>query len=351
MSMVDANVSADADVVTPVARVTTDPLPAHERLGWWSDMVGQAVMPVTIRCPDAAEFAGDAEAVELPRGQVASFSFSPMTARRSPRQIRRHDPEAYYIVVVRGSAIRLEQQRGVACLGRGDMALFSTSHPLACDFLDVSNQVALTLLRLDRSALPLAAGRADGLLGERFPGGTGSAALLGTYLTGLPSAARTCGPEELARLGAIAVDLAATVLAARLGRLRELPAPARGAVLRTRITAFIDQHLDDPDLRPATIAESHHISLRTLHALFRTEPETVAATIRRKRLERCFDDLTDPSLQDRTISDTATRWGFRSPGDFTRSFRRTYGLTPSDARFGTPPRPEGEAEQGWRVER
>ncbi|KUF13210.1 helix-turn-helix domain-containing protein [Streptomyces silvensis] len=318
----------------PVVSASTDVVPAPDRFDWWAEMVGTEVMPVTIRSPHAPRFRGSVEAVGMPHSQVAAFTFSPMVARRSPQQIRRHDPEEYYLVLVHGSPIRLEQSRGVACLGSGDMSLFTTSAPLVCDFLDRGRQSRLTLLRLPRTVLPLAGGRADRLLAERLStrAGSGSAALLGSYLSGLPAAARDCGPAELARLGEIGVDLAATVLAGRLDAQDTLPPETRKAALRTRIKVFIEQNLGDPELRPTAIAAHHHLSVRSLHLLFRNEPETVAAMIRRLRLERCRRDLADPASAARTIAATAARWGFRHPADFSRAFRKAYGFPPSEVR-------------------
>jgi AraC-like DNA-binding protein len=165
-----------------------------------------------------------------------------------------------------------------------------------------------------------------------LPTGTGSGALLGSYLTSLPEAVRTSGPAELARLGTIAVDLAVSLLATRLCHQESLPTEVRRNALLTRINAFIDHRLTDPALDPAAVAARHHISLRTLHQLFRSEPETVAATIRRRRLERCRADLTDPGLRHRTIGEIALQRGFRHPADFSRSFRRAYGVSPSEIR-------------------
>ncbi|MDI2130040.1 helix-turn-helix domain-containing protein [Yinghuangia seranimata] len=341
MSVVDATAISAIDPAGPVSRISTDPLPAADRLAWWGDMVDETVVSVSIRCPAGNGFRGVAEAVRFADTEVTTFSFSPMSAKRSPLQVRRRDPEAYYLVVVRSGVFRLEQQRRVACVPAGDMVLFSTSHPLSCEFFEVNGPVELTLLRLNRTMLPLAAaGHADKLLGEGISGGTGSAALLGGFLTGLPSAADGCSATELARLDAIGSDLAATVLAARLDRLRDVPAESRTTVLRTRVNAFIDHHVADPELRPATIAAAHHISVRTLHALFLDQPETVAAEIRRRRLERCRDDLADPALGHRTIGEIAARWGFRSLGDFSRAFRRAYDCAPSDIR----PRRDREAQ-------
>ncbi|WAL99580.1 helix-turn-helix domain-containing protein [Streptomyces sp. Je 1-369] len=336
MSIIHKTRQADDGAEGPVVSANTDVVPAAERFGWWSDMVGDEVMPVTIRSPHAARFRGSVEAVGMPHSQVAAFAFSPMTARRSPLQIRRHDLEEYYLVLVQGSPVRLEQAGSVACLEAGDMALFSTSAPLVSDFLDQGRQTRLTLLRLARSALPLAGGRADRLLAESLSTrpGSGSAALLGSYLSGLPAAAHACDPAELARLGAIGVDLAATVLAGRLGAQDTLSPETRKAVLRARIKLFIEHNLGDPELVPAGIAAQHHISVRSLHLLFRHEPETVGAMIRRLRLERCHADLTDPALGHRTLAATAARWGFRHPADFGRAFRKAYGVPPSEVRAG-----------------
>ncbi|MFB8351443.1 AraC-like ligand-binding domain-containing protein [Streptomyces niveus] len=316
----------------PVVAVDAGSIPASDRFGWWSDMVGHEVMPVSIHSAHSGRFQGRVEAVDLPYGQVSTFSNSPMTAHRSPLHIRRQDPEEYFLILVRGSSIRLEQARGVVCLGVGDMGLFSTSHPLACEFHDRDQPVRVTLLRLPRAALPLRGGAADRLLAESLPARTGSAALLGPYLAGLPDAARACAPAELARLGAIGVDLATALLATRLGAQDALSVETRRTVLLARINAFIDHRLADPELRPAAIAAHHHISVRTLHLLFRGEPEPVAASIRRRRLERCHADLANPALRHRTIGETAARWGFRHPADFSRAFRGVYGASPSEVR-------------------
>ncbi|MFF2186265.1 helix-turn-helix domain-containing protein [Streptomyces sp. NPDC058155] len=321
-----------ATAAGPVVTVDASSIPAADRFGWWSDMVGHEVMAVSIRSPHSARFQGRVEVVDLPHGQVSTFSNSPMTAHRSPVQIRRQDPEEYFLILVRGSSIRLEQGRGVACLDVGDMALFSTSHPLVCEFHDRDQPVRVTLLRLPRAVLPQTGGGADRLLAESLPARTGSAALLGPYLAGLPEAARTCAPPELARLGAIGVDLATSFLVTRLGARDTLPVETRKTVLLARINAFIDHRIADPQLRPAAIAAHHHISVRTLHLLFRSEPEPVAASIRRRRLEHCHADLADPALRHRTIGETAARWGFRHAADFSRAFRSAYGASPSEVR-------------------
>ncbi|MGW1991978.1 helix-turn-helix domain-containing protein [Embleya sp. NPDC001921] len=73
--------------------------------------------------------------------------------------------------------------------------------------------------------------------------------------------------------------------------------------------------------------------------MFRDEPETVASTIRRRRLEHCREEPADPSLAGRTIGEIAARWGFRSSADSSRAFRHAYGISPSQARLRAEPSP------------
>ncbi|MFE3743196.1 helix-turn-helix transcriptional regulator [Streptomyces sp. NPDC059134] len=69
-----------------------------------------------------------------------------------------------------------------------------------------------------------------------------------------------------------------------------------------------------------------------MHRLFRQEDATVTSWIRRQRLERARQNLTDPSLRTIPIRTIANRWGFTHSTDFSRAFRTAYGLPPSDYR-------------------
>ncbi|MFD0425457.1 AraC-like ligand-binding domain-containing protein [Streptomyces parvus] len=315
-----------------IIAVSTTSVSARDGFEWWSQMVGDAVMPVAITSTYANRFRGTATAIRLADTEVSDFAFSPMTARRAAAHIRRADPEQYFLFLVHGGPIGIEQRRNNTLLTAGDMALFDTSHPLSCEFQDDGRLSHVSLLRLPRATLPLPQNRVDRLLGTALPVGTGSGSLLVSYLAGLRAEAGRCDPEELRRLGAVALALSATFLAART----DSPLPAahdtRRQVLRVRIRAFIEANLADPGLGPAAVATHHHISVRLLHLLFRDEPETVGATIRRLRLERSRADLANPDLGHRRIGEIAERWGFRHQADYTRAFRRAYGIPPSDFR-------------------
>lgn len=312
--------------------VSTNTVSAREGFEWWNWMVGEAVGPMSITGGHTDRFRGETTVIRLPQTEISFFSFSPLAARRAPAHIRAADPECYFLLLVHGSPIGLEQRRNNTCLKSGDMALFDTSHPLACEFEDHGRLTRVSLIRLPRDCLPLPADQADGLLGTSLSSRTGPGALLSGYLTGLRENAGRWAAGELTRLETVGFDLAATFLAGHIGHIPALQAETRQQALRIRIEAFIDYNLARADLTPVDIAAHHHISVRLLHQLFRHQPETIAATIRRRRLDRSRADLADPRLAHMRIGEIAARWGFRHQADFSRAFRLAYGMSPTDFR-------------------
>lgn len=117
------------------------------------------------------------------------------------------------------------------------------------------------------------------------------------------------------------------------------------------MTAHIYDHLDDPiDLQAlADVAclSPHHWH-RIYHALY---GETVAATVKRLRLQRAAGELAGTALP---IGAIAIRAGYDAVPSFTRAFKAVFGLPPgryrqvgSHARFA--PIPEDEPGPGYEV--
>jgi AraC-like DNA-binding protein len=101
---------------------------------------------------------------------------------------------------------------------------------------------------------------------------------------------------------------------------------------RQSILDFIDRNLADPDLGIAGLAQAFGLSSRTIHKLFEGEAQTVARIIWDRRLERCREEMTDPALATRSITQIAHHWGFSDSQHFSRAFKQRFGLTPRDYR-------------------
>ncbi|WP_225783234.1 GyrI-like domain-containing protein [Xenophilus sp. Marseille-Q4582] len=93
-----------------------------------------------------------------------------------------------------------------------------------------------------------------------------------------------------------------------------------------RVLAHVHEHLDAP-LDLARLAELAHMSPfhwhRTYAALY---GETIAATVRRLRLQRATGHLANSALP---VADIARRCGYPNVQSFARAFREGYGCSPS----------------------
>ncbi|WP_234312442.1 helix-turn-helix domain-containing protein [Streptomyces griseus] len=306
-------------------------LPAAERFDWFSDVVSREVMPTVLRTERPAEFRAEAGVLDLEGLRVARFTMSPMTSRRSAALVRRSDPEQYQLGLIRQGATALSQHRNMSTAGAGDFLLWDTSRPSDTEMAH-SSAMRLTMLQFPRNVLPVRAKRLDELLARRMPAGHGLAAVLSSFLRSLERQELRCGPRELRDLGTAAVSLTAAFLAQQVDAEEQLPAEVRSQVLLRRIRAFIDHHLGDPELTPSAVAARHHMSLRSLHQLFRGEDEGVHAWIRRRRLERCRAELGGGGAGADQVQIIAARWGFSGPAVFSRCFREAYGMSPSEYR-------------------
>lgn len=182
-----------------------------------------------------------------------------------------------------------------------------------------------------KAMIPLRDRELGELTGVRIPGDRGAGALASALTRQLAHSVDELPAPEVARLGTAVVDVLAVALAGRLDRTAAVPA-ARERTLLHRVYAFVEQRLADPELSPRSIAAAHHISLRYLHKLFEDEPVTVGDWVRRRRLERCRQDLRDPALRNRPVAAIGAHWGFQSAAHFSRAFRDAYGVSPAEFR-------------------
>ncbi len=135
-------------------------------------------------------------------------------------------------------------------------------------------------------------------------------------------------PADCDRLGAqIAVLAEMTIRADDPGPLADAREGRRRAIL-----AFIDRHLADSELGVAMVARAFGMSTRAIHKLFENEAFTIARIIAERRLDRCREQLRDPSLATQSITEIAHRWGFSDSQHFSRAFKQHLGLTPRDYR-------------------
>ncbi|MCA2219570.1 helix-turn-helix domain-containing protein [Jidongwangia harbinensis] len=256
------------------------------------------------------------------RGRIATRHLGPLrlVSLHTPasscvgRERGASDGENLAVKVMARGRTRIEQGRGHAELGPADLVLLDPTRALRFE----STAAAHVTILVPRRELRIRPAQIDRLIGVRIDGRHGPGALVSVLARESARSAAEFRAAEALRSAAAVVELIAVALEARLGDAQ----PAPDEWLRDRIAGYIEARLADPELSPPSIAAAHHISVRRLHKLFEDQPLTVAALIRRRRLERCRAELAGSG---RTVTAVAARWGFSDPTHFSKLFKATYG--------------------------
>jgi len=260
-------------------------------------------------------------------GEVSLFTVvgEPQTLRRSVAQSRRLPTDLLKVCIQRsGSAVVQQGDREVA-IGPGQMALYDIARPYA---LRLEGSWRCDVIAFPRIALPLAERDIATAMRNRAPT-HGPGQLLTALVRNVISEGCASGSQQLA-------SAAVALVAAAFAGSDHVPADRDAQ--RLRVIAFIRAHLSDPDLDHNMIAGAHHLSPRSLHRLFESEPNTASQLIRSLRLDAIRRDLSSEQHVDESIATVAARWGIYDMAGLCRRFRSLYGMTPSDVR---PVRPRG----------
>lgn len=255
------------------------------------------------------------------------------------------DGENLAIKVMARGWTRIEQGRGDAELGPADLVLLDPTRTVRFE----STAAAHVTILVPRRELRIRPAQIDRLVGVRIDGSHGAGALVSVLARESAWSGSEFREVEALRSAAAVVELISVALEARLGD----GGPAPDERLRDRVVGYIEARLADPELSPPGIAAAHHISVRRLHKLFEDQPLTVAALIRRRRLERCRAELAGSG---RTVTAVAARWGFTDPAHFSKLFKMTYGynaraLVTNNRARTTKTRTDGPEQDGGHQDR
>lgn len=95
-----------------------------------------------------------------------------------------------------------------------------------------------------------------------------------------------------------------------------------------RVSAIIEENMDDPDLNVAALAEKSGIGTKQLYRLVKKYVgDTPVDYIRKMRLRKAAMLLEQHKL---TVSEIMYMVGFKTPSYFSKCFQAEYGCTPSE---------------------
>nr|WP_246715138.1 helix-turn-helix domain-containing protein [Aestuariivirga litoralis] len=245
---------------------------------------------------------------------------------RSPQTIARSGIDHYLVQVYEEGSFHSSVEGKDMVVDTGDVWIVDLSRPVKNDQVSFRS----TNLAIPRSVLAPLLTDPDSLHGLKLSKDSPTGGLLSRYLTDLSKKAQMMTPDEAASVAQSTVHLIAgcagpSIDAAELGR------DGLSAALLSRIKTGIDSELANPELGADYLCGKFGVSRATLYRLFSSH-DGVNTYIRQRRLARCFQELSTPQAVPRRVSEIAEKWGFANEGSFSRTFKQTFGISPSDAR-------------------
>jgi AraC-like DNA-binding protein len=309
-------------------RVSTDALPARERVPFWREVFAHHVVRLDVEPLPDVPFKATAALRALSGLSTLSSSSSAARLQRTPQIVADGDDSVALVVKLNGSMTTSQHGRDVS-LGHGDATLIVHADPGGAMIYADTCYEALTV---PHAALaPLAKHLEDAAM-RLIPHGNEALRLLMTYLATVRDDLVLATPE-LRRLIATHVH---DLLAMTIGATRDGAALAEHRGVRAARLAAIKrdvmEHLVRRDLTLVAVAARQRVTPRYVQMLFESEGTTFSEFVLGQRLARAHRMLADPRHAGSTIITVAFAAGFGDISYFNRAFRSRYGATPSDVR-------------------
>lgn len=303
----------------------------REQLDAWKHAVNTTFLPLEVNASESSRFAWGLRTGYIGPLQVTRADADPELVIRTPKQAASDDNDHYLVALqIRGSCRFRQDGRDVE-IQPGEFTIYDCTRTFDVEW---HAQHSTIVAMFDRSLFELRPDEVARVTSTPVSGSEGTATLVRSMLGQLSRTPDAYGGLAANRVASTFLDLLATVYSCRLDP--DLPASeAAQRTLLTRVKAYIEDHLFDPDLSVESIAAAHFVSVRYLHRVFENDDMTVARWIRHHRMEQCRRDLIDPLLVGRTVGEIAARNGLLNASHFSQMFRKEFGESPKEYRNRT----------------
>jgi AraC-like DNA-binding protein len=307
-------------------RLSTDDFSERERFEAARELFGRAIIKIDFEPLLDVPFRLDMTLRALPDFGLACGRSSPLNCLHPPSLV---DSDDLVLVMIASGGGVMKQRGREAELGPGRAVLSSIEDP-GNSYLPADTETIN--FRFKRNRLSPLINDLDRALLTPVPTDSEAMRLLVSYAGIFKDEHPLASPELRSMVATHLHDLAALAI----GATRDAAALAtsrgvRAARLRA-IKADIVENLGDKHLSLDAIAARHGVTPRYISMLFESEPMTFSEFVLGRRLYRAHRMLGDPRFAALSISAIALEAGFGDISYFNRTFRRAYGVTPSDVR-------------------
>ncbi|GGJ32052.1 helix-turn-helix domain-containing protein [Pseudomonas avellanae] len=304
----------------------TDNIAARERAEFWQEVVCNTFVPLSCAFSDRNNFQGRLRSHSIATLSLVDVQACRQTVVRDAARISRSDDEFVLVSLALEGRAQVSQEGREAILEVGDFAIYDTRRPYRLHFGSAFRQ---TVVQIPRKSLQQRLCNLEYLTALSMSRDNPLNGLVFDFFTGLAALENRVGETQQVRITEQGLDLLAMALSERVKGQAQ---GSKRSALLLRIKDHIQSNLTDTTLTLPCVSARFGISTRYLNSLFHDEETSFGRYLLSSRLQHCANDLREPLLVNRQISEIAWRWGFSDVAYFSRVFRQRYGLTAREYR-------------------
>jgi len=300
----------------------------RERFDYWHEVTRKNIVYHDGQPDNRLQFEAEIKAGVLSDISFIRTTISPLTVSRTASHIARDRNDDLLVYRQIAGTWALEQEGREVLLKAGDLTLIDPMLPASGTFSSGSD---VLFIKLPRRDLEARIGKVRRMVARAMKPLDPETSLVSSFLAMLPA--------RLGKMSQVAEEVlkhqTIDLIAMSLGKMVQSDTPpvssVRGLVL-LKVRAAIETRLSDPALDGQAVANAAGVSVRYANAVLAEEGTSIARYIQERRLARCRRTLKDPQQAHRSLSEIAYGWGFSDMTHFGRSFRKAYGMLPSEYR-------------------
>ncbi|MEV7646214.1 AraC family transcriptional regulator [Arthrobacter sp. NPDC089319] len=312
---------------------STQGIPQPSRMELWSIHNSKALIALDIRTMDESPLTAAEINLHFPSLRLAQVRGSAQVIERNERYIRKHPMDVVGVFFALKGEAFFYYPGGFETLRPGQAVIYDADQPFMRGFHGGVEEMVLTIPRDEYLALSGGKPPTKPVVFDFRETGPANRHMLALARLVRNTLAAAMGsdadPAPSTALDPVTVEGSAIEL------LRLLVAGSGAGMPEGYLAAarcFIQDHLGDPNLCPAQIAQAVGISERHLTRVFVEAGKPPGAYVLARRLEHAAALLADPVEAKTPIGAIAVRCGFTSQAYFTRVFKGHFGTTPLNAR-------------------